>query len=94
MRIFYSADAIEDLERLRLFIAEHNAAAANRIALQLVSKIKLLADSPRLGVAINHSDAPQNMRQLVVGNYIVRYQFSEKSIMILRIWHHKEDRGV
>jgi len=94
MRIVYSVDAIEDLERLRLFIAGYNEAAANRISLNLVSKIKQLVDHPCLGVAINHADAPENMRQLIVGNYIVRYQFSEELILILRIWHQKEDREI
>lgn len=94
MRIVYSTESIEDLERLREFINEHDPVAANRVAMNLISKIEQLAQFPSLGVAVDHPDAPDNMRQLVIQKYIVRYQFFDDLILILKVWHHKEARNL
>ena len=92
MNLSYSADAIDDLDRLRQFIAQHNEAAANRISLHLVSKIERLADFPQLGTVIDHPDAPDSIRQLVIQKYIVRYLILTDSVVVLRVWHHREER--
>ena len=39
MKLVYTDEAIEDLKRLREFIAVHNRSAAARIATELVDKI-------------------------------------------------------
>ncbi len=40
MKLVYTDEAIEDLKRLREFIAVHNPSAAGRIATELVGKIE------------------------------------------------------
>ncbi|MCP4238392.1 MAG: type II toxin-antitoxin system RelE/ParE family toxin, partial [Aestuariibacter sp.] len=34
---------------------------------------------------------PQRIRDLFVGNYIVRYLIGDGEIVVLRIWHGKEN---
>lgn len=46
MRLIYSAEALDDLVRLRDFIAEHNPQAAARIAQQLLQRIEHLRNFP------------------------------------------------
>ena len=92
MRIVYSREAVQDLVRLREFIAVENPAAAQRIAAQLRQKIEGLRDFPDQGVEVGRAPDPLRMRDLIVGRYVARYLRIEKAIFILRVWHHREDR--
>lgn len=92
MRIDYTEVAISDLIRLREFIAEHNPQAARKAAAKLSAGIKRLAQQPRLGHAVMRAPDPERIRDLILHPYIVRYTVLAKSLLILRIWHHKEER--
>ena len=91
MKLVYTVEAVEDLKRLRQFIAEHNPAAARRIAAELVTKIKLLADFPAIGVPVAMAPVPESLRDMVFGNYVVRYSLHSSAIIILRVWHSLEN---
>ncbi|HEC15449.1 MAG TPA: type II toxin-antitoxin system RelE/ParE family toxin [Sedimenticola sp.] len=91
MKIEYTDVAIDDMARLREFIAEHNPLAADKIARRLVAGIKQLSRQPRLGHPVSHAPDPDQLRDLVPGSYIVRYTPLRQSVLILRIWHHRED---
>jgi len=92
MRISYSPDAIEDLHRLREFIAIKNPHAAGKTAASILKGIAQLHAFPLLGVGVPHAPDPEKIRDLIIGNYITRYLVDGEEIIILRIWHHKEDR--
>ncbi len=91
MKIDYTRDAIRDLVRLREFIAEKNPFAADRYAKLIKTGILRLADQPRLGYGVNRAPEPENIRDLVIGDYIARYLLTDDRIVILRIWHHREN---
>ncbi len=78
--------------RLRAFIAAENPPVANRIARELKAKIEQLRQFPKLGKPVALSPDPDNMRDLIVGRYIIRYQVFPQMLAILRVWHHREDR--
>ena len=90
MKLVYTDEAIEDLKRLREFIAVHNPSAAGRIATELVSKIELLPDFPRMGTPFELAPVPDSIRDMVFGKYIVRYSVHVSAIIILRVWHGLE----
>ena len=92
MKLVYTDDAIEDLMRLREFIAVHNPSVAARIAAELVGKIELLTDFPKLGTPVEMAPIPDTVRDMVFGKYIVRYSAHPSTIIILRIWHGLEDK--
>ena len=92
MKLKYSSDAVEDLMRLREFIAEHDPVAAGRIAQRLVTGIRTLKAYPRLGHPVSRAPDPQSVRDLVLGSYVVRYVVFDTHILVLRVWHHKEQR--
>ena len=82
--------------RLRVFIAKHNPLAAERLARRLVQGIERLLRNPRLGrrVAIPPDQmAPEEIRDWVVGEYVVRYLIAEERIVVLRVWHGREQRA-
>lgn len=91
MRLVYTADAIEDLKRLREFIAAHNPTAASRIAAELIARLKVLPDFPKIGTPVQMAPVPDDIRDMVFGKYIVRYSVHTNTIIILRVWHGLEN---
>ena len=92
MKLVYSAEAIQDLIRLREFISEKNPEAASRIATELVSRIENLCLFPEMGRNVELAPTPGVIRDFSFGNYIVRYALHTESIAVLRVWHHYENR--
>ena len=90
MKLVYTDEAIEDLQRLREFIAVHNPSAAARIATELVGKIALLPDFPKMGTPVEMAPVPDSVRDMVFGKYVVRYSLHPSAIIILRVWHGLE----
>jgi plasmid stabilization system protein ParE len=90
MKIRYTVEAIHDLERLRAFVEPKNPHAARRIAAELLEGIENLAVFPDLGLPVQRAPDPHVIRDLFVGNYVVRYLRKARAIVILRIWHGKE----
>ncbi len=88
MKLVYTDEAIEDLQRLREFIAIHNPSAAGRIAAELVGKIDLLPDFPKMGTPVEM--ALDSVRDMVFGKYVIRYSVHASVIIILRVWHELE----
>lgn len=46
---------------------------------------------PRLGERLNEFE-PEEVRRLVIGQYEMRYLLTDTHIVILRIWHTREER--
>ena len=90
MKIQYSAEAIDDLVRLREFIAVKNPYAAKYIAKKLLFGIDKLKDFPEIGLSVQRSPEPEAIRDLFITNYTVRYLIGQETIFILRVWHNKE----
>jgi toxin ParE1/3/4 len=91
MKLIYSAEAVQDLIRLRAFIAEKNPTAAERIAKELVARIDQLCQFPEMGRNVVNAPTPNTIQDFVLSNYIVRYVHHSNAISILRIWHHFEN---
>lgn len=89
-KLVYTDEAIEDLKRLREFIAAHSPSAAGMIAAELISKIELLPDFPKMGTPVEMAPAPDSIRDMVFGKYVVRYSVHTSVIIILRVWHGLE----
>jgi toxin ParE1/3/4 len=97
MKLEFSEAAVEDLIRLRKFIAEHNPEAARRVSRRLISAIQKLAKTPQIGWVV--PELPGEIRDFVFGHHVVRYavvslseQSEESTLYILKIWHGKENR--
>ena len=88
-RLQFTPSATRDLRRLRDFIAEHDPAAAARVSKRLGRTIRLLRERPALGKGVE--ELP-DVRELVAGNYVVRYTVRSDIVVILRVWHGRESR--
>ena len=90
MRLIFSRAAVHDLVRLREFIAKHNPDTAKRVSQRLRGAITGLVNNPQIGRPV--PDLPGEIRELIFGKYVTRYEVRTNSLYILRIWHGKEDR--
>lgn len=92
MKLVYAPEAVADLIRLRAFVAEKSPDEAARIAAELIARIENLCAFPQLGRAVDEAPQPEIIRDMVFGNYVVRYSDHANALVVLRIWHHREDR--
>ena len=91
MRLFYTPEAIADLQRLHDFVAEKHPLAARKIAIEIQDAAGRLKAFPRIGLPVSRADDPDLLRDLYIGHYTLRYLLSPpRSIHVLRIWHNKE----
>jgi len=91
MKISYTPEAIADLSRLREFIEIKNPVAAQRVANELLIGIDKLKVFPKMGIQASRAPQPELIRDLFVGNYTIRYLIKDGEIIVLRLWHGKEN---
>jgi len=89
MKLRYTPTAARDLLRLRRFTAKNNPLAAQKASQQLRKNIQHLLGHPELGSGRSELG---DVRELIAREYIIRYKMAEQEIVILNIWHEKEDR--
>lgn len=92
IQIIYTREAIEDLQRLRDFIANNNPLSAQRIAQELINRILGLQSMPLMGRTVSSAPDPEVIRDMVFGKYTVRYAVHAQTLAILKIWHHYENQ--
>jgi plasmid stabilization system protein ParE len=91
MKVRYSLESINDLQRVVEFVEVKNPFAARRIAIDLQEGIDKLKQFPKIGLPVLKAPDPEQTRDLYLGQYTVRYHLTNKIIYILRIWHNKEN---
>lgn len=93
MRLEWSRDALDDLERFADFLHARDPALAKSIACSIIEKTTVLQDHPRLGRPIEGRD---EYRQLVLSvrnaRYVFQYFFDGQRLIMLRVFHGRELR--
>ena len=95
MKLAFAREARDGLVRLRAFIAAHDPSAAARVARRLIRGIERLVRFPRLGrgvIVAPGEPAPEEIRDWLVGDYVVRYLIAGDRVIVLRVWQGKEQR--
>jgi len=91
VRIRWTEKASTDLVRLHDFLAPVAPEAAARIAQKLVRAPDRLLRYPRIGERLEAYE-PREVRRIIVGPYEMRYEIAADAILILRLWHSRENR--
>lgn len=91
MRVRYSPESIDDLQRVVEFVEVKSPFAARRIAIDLQEGIDKLKQFPEIGLPVLKAPNPEQIRDLYISNYTVRYLIADEMIYILRVWHNKEN---
>jgi plasmid stabilization system protein ParE len=90
MKVQFSFKGINDLKRLREFIAINNPENASKVAGKIIGAINNLTQAPQIGKRLESFS--KEVRELCVGRYVFRYLIEEECVVILNIWHTKESR--
>lgn len=91
MKVKYSSESIEDLNRVVEFIENKNPYAARRIAIDLQEGVDRLKRFPEIGLPVLKAKDPEQIRDLYIRGYTVRYLINDDLIYILRVWHSREN---
>jgi plasmid stabilization system protein ParE len=87
----WTANAYADLTRLYAFLEPFNQDVAARTVQSLSAAPEGLLANPRVGKRLEQFD-PREVRRILVGQYELRYEVLEASVVVLRLWHTREDR--
>ena len=89
----WSQDALDDLERFSAFLQQHYPDLAQTVAREIVAKAQILSAFPRLGRPIaGRMEYRQLVLQVLNASYVFQYRFDGKRLVMLRIWHGREQR--
>ena len=91
MQIKWTSKALSDLVRLYEFLATKNKQAAVHTVQSLSAAPDRLREQARIGEKLDEFD-PREVRRIIVGRYEMRYEIQDAIIIVLRIWHTREDR--
>ena len=45
-----------------------------------------------MGVPVRSAPDPESVRDIIWGDYVIRYSCHPETIVVLRMWHHLEER--
>lgn len=91
MKIKYSLESINDLQRVVEFVEVKNPYAARRIAIDLQEGVDKLKQFYKIGLPVLKASDPEVIRDLYINNYTIRYLITDEIIYVLRVWHNKEN---
>ena len=91
MTIRWSSEARDDVDRLADFVAAYDPIRADEIERELSQAPKKLLQFRRRGSRLSEFD-PREIREYRFGSYLLRYELAEDDIVMLRIFHGREDR--
>jgi plasmid stabilization system protein ParE len=92
-KVVWRERALEDISRLYDFLFEKNEEAAKKAAQVILRGSSLLEDSPKLGRPM--ADGTER-RELFIpfgsGFYVLRYFLTNDAVVLVRVWHSRENR--
>jgi plasmid stabilization system protein ParE len=91
MEIEWARIALADLERVYEFLAAVNERAAAQRYASLVDAPLQLVSNPCLGRRVD-GVRDREVRRIIIGDYELRYEVQAETIVVLRIWHTRENR--
>jgi plasmid stabilization system protein ParE len=91
MEIFFTEEALNDLDELRDFLIDAEVPQFKEIIDRLLIGIQKLGDHPSMGIVVGQAGDVVPVRDLFVDRYCVRYSLQQRTVVILRLWHQREN---
>lgn len=92
--LIFSPTALRDLERLRAFLRAKRPQAAREATRKVLIALQALEEHPALGRTVE--DRAPEYRELVIpfgrDGYIAAYRCFEDKVLVLGLWHQRENR--
>lgn len=92
MKIRWSSEARDDVDRLADFIAAYDPVLASEVEQELSQAPKRLLQFSRRGPRLNEF-SPREIREFRIGRYLLRYELADTDIIVLRFFHARENRS-
>ncbi len=93
MKLEWSDDALADLDRFAEFLNEQHPSLAAVVADEIIAKVQVLTEHPRLGRPIaGRGEYRQLVLQVAGAAYIFQYRFDGERLVMLRVFHAREAR--
>jgi plasmid stabilization system protein ParE len=91
-RVIWLPEATRDVDRLRGFVELKNSHAARRAGRTILKAVDRIKENPGLGRPVE--ELPE-FREIIVpfssSTYIIRYRCIEDAIVVVRVWHSREE---
>ena len=94
MKLQYSPQAIQDLQRLQRYIAERlqNPTAAAHTVRRILTECARLKEFPESGCSVQEKTGhATDLRMLICGNYLAVYRVQEQAISVIRVFNARQD---
>jgi plasmid stabilization system protein ParE len=95
-KIEWLPESTKDVARLREFIKKENPHAVKNAGLRILGAVDLLTKNPEAGMPSPDEDC-EEFRDLYApfgkGGYTIRYRIKQQIIVIVRVWHSREERS-
>ena len=93
-RVIWLPEALEDIERLYHFLKEKSPAAAKRAAQTILQGARILEEAPDAGRPMQDDTGRREFfAAFGAGAYVLRYKRDRDMVVVIRVWHSKEQRG-
>ncbi|POZ49812.1 type II toxin-antitoxin system RelE/ParE family toxin [Methylovulum psychrotolerans] len=94
-RLVWFPEALADLRRLQDFVFANNPTAAAKAAKRILEAAAKLRTHPFLGRPVEDI-SHHEFRDLSVAfgkaGYVLRYAVTDDAVILMKIWHSREDR--
>jgi plasmid stabilization system protein ParE len=95
MKFEWSQAALADLDRFADFLHDQYPHLARIIASEIVNQPRIISEHPQLGRPIDgRSDYRELILQVRNATYAFRYGYDGQRLVMLRVFHTREDRQV
>lgn len=91
MALRWTDSARADLVRVHEFLLSVNARAAALAVRQIIAGAARIPARPRIGQRLRQF-ADREVRRLLIGDYELRYEVTQRDVFLLRTFHTREDR--
>lgn len=93
VRIVWLPEALEDIERLYDFLKEKSPVAVMRAAQTILQGARILEEAPEAGRPKQDDTGRREFFvAFVAGAYVLRYKSDRNTVVVIRVWHSKEQR--
>ena len=90
----WTVRAVEDLARIRAFIAADHPSAARRAAACIKEAAAMLLDQPAMGRPVDDLlEFHDWFIPFGKHGYMLRCRLDERVIVVVRVWHDREERN-
>ena len=90
-RVQWSASGLDRLIEILDFISQDNPPAARQVVDDLLARVEVLAEYPRIGPVFSKESGP-DLRRLILDSYIVVYQVQESKrlVSVIAVRHSRQ----